>query len=416
MISYIILIVCVQSSVLTISVIYPHPHKLLSISIPENRALKRSLGFIEDTYYNFTELANKYGHETEEYEVTTDDGYLLTIFRIKTKCVTPRPYPIVLLHGIMDSADAWILAGPELGLGYILANNCYDVWAANHRGNQYSRKHIKLNPNTDFEFWNYSIDEHGYYDLPAIIDHVLNASNKEKVYFIGHSQGTTDFFIMTSIRPEYNNKIHLSIQLAPVAYLKHLKIPLANFAAKQTELIKNILDDIGLQELLGKYEIIHPVLEQLCQVAPVPLCEFILQLTTGYKDGISPRTLSVAFGHLVVGVSAKTLSHFGQLIQSKKFQRYDEGREINLQKYGSENPPEYNVSKITSAVLLMCSKNDLLSSLENVNELSSRLPNLVEEYVVQDKSWSHHNFLWGIKAPEYVFNKILGYLKKYDQI
>ena len=38
---------------------------------------------------------------------------------------------------------------------YILANAGYDIWLGNARGNSYSRAHVKLNPDTDREFWDF---------------------------------------------------------------------------------------------------------------------------------------------------------------------------------------------------------------------------------------------------------------------
>lgn len=38
---------------------------------------------------------------------------------------------------------------------FILADNGYDVWLANCRGNYYSRRHKYLNPDTDKKFWTF---------------------------------------------------------------------------------------------------------------------------------------------------------------------------------------------------------------------------------------------------------------------
>jgi lysosomal acid lipase/cholesteryl ester hydrolase len=58
----------------------------------------------------------------------------------------------------------------------------------------------------------------GYYDIPATIDYIMTTTG-EKVYYIGHSMGTTMLFVMTSCRPEYNQKLRLAIALAPAAFL-----------------------------------------------------------------------------------------------------------------------------------------------------------------------------------------------------
>jgi pimeloyl-ACP methyl ester carboxylesterase len=58
----------------------------------------------------------------------------------------------------------------------------------------------------------------GYFDIPATIDHII-ATTGQKIYYIGHSMGTTMFFVMTSTRPEYNEKLRLAVALAPAAFL-----------------------------------------------------------------------------------------------------------------------------------------------------------------------------------------------------
>lgn len=391
-------------------------NRLVTISLPDKRPLKEALGFIEDTYLNFTELTTKYGYPAEEHTVTTDDGYILRLFRILPKCNGKRKrLPVMLMHGVFDSSDEYIVTGPETGLGYILSRNCYDVWAANHRGNVYSRRHVRLNPDKDPEFWEYSFNEHGYFDIPAIVDYVLNATQQPKLNYIGHSQGTTDFFVTASSRPEYNAKIQISFHIAPVVYMGHIRSFIPRLIAPAHAQIRAALYKLGLRELLGKHQIVHAVLEFLCQFAPVEICGTGFVLTTGYKQGnISPRNLAIAFGHLVAGVSTKSLAHLGQCIATGRFQRFDNGMARNLKLYGSIIPPEYEVSKITSAVVLICARNDYLSELEDIAILRSKLPNILEYYVVPDPSWSHGDHIYSTRAPKLVYTKILTHLNTFS--
>lgn len=83
------------------------------------------------------------------------------------------------------------------------------MFIPNSRGNVYSRQHISKNPDSPFSgFWHFSWYEMGIFDHPAVIDYVLKVTNNAKLYYIGHSQGTTSLMVLLSERPEYNDKIH----------------------------------------------------------------------------------------------------------------------------------------------------------------------------------------------------------------
>lgn len=114
----------------------------------------------------------------------------------------------------------------------------------NARGNTYSRKHVELNSNED-KFWDFSWHEMGLYDLPANIDYVLNVTGLKKLFYIGHSQGTTIFYVMCSTRPEYNKKIQMMISFAPSAFMSHMTSPLLRiFATRYKEISVSLFHKI----------------------------------------------------------------------------------------------------------------------------------------------------------------------------
>ena len=76
----------------------------------------------------------------------------------------------------------------------------------------------------------YSWDEMGKYDIPAMIDQILDKTGQQKIFYIGHSMGTTGFMVMANDKPEYQEHIHLANFLAPVAYVDHMKSPIRYLA------------------------------------------------------------------------------------------------------------------------------------------------------------------------------------------
>lgn len=80
-----------------------------------------------------------------------------------------------------------------------------------------------------------SIHELGYYDLAATVDYILHITNQKQLYYVGHSQGGSVFFILNSMRPEYNKRFRLMVALAPavnVTNTKHVPVKIAEYFQK----------------------------------------------------------------------------------------------------------------------------------------------------------------------------------------
>lgn len=67
----------------------------------------------------------------------------------------------------------------------------------------------------------------GIYDLPAAFDYVVNVTRKPgEIVYIGHSMGTTMFFVFSSSLPHLAKNIKVMVALAPVVYMTHIKSPI----------------------------------------------------------------------------------------------------------------------------------------------------------------------------------------------
>ena len=61
------------------------------------------------------------------------------------------------------------------------------------------------------------------YDVPTLIDHVLEVTNKSEIAWIGYSLGTTTLFSGLVAKPEYQEKIKCFAALAPVTVKGHCR-------------------------------------------------------------------------------------------------------------------------------------------------------------------------------------------------
>ncbi|KAG6464956.1 hypothetical protein O3G_MSEX014834 [Manduca sexta] len=202
-------------------------------------------------------LIKSEGYHTETHYVTTSDGYILQVNRIpyrrheRSSHKHNRPV-VFLMHGLLAASNSYVLLGHENSLAFNLADAGFDVWMGNARGNRNSRAHVSLNPDharQKFDFFDFSWEEIGMIDVPEMIDYALKHTGREKLHYIGHSQGGTAFLVMSSMRPEYNEKLESVHLLAGVGYMKHFPNSQMSGLAALSDVIYNFALTIGMVEL-----------------------------------------------------------------------------------------------------------------------------------------------------------------------
>jgi len=377
---------------------------------------------VEDAKATTIELARKYGYVAEAHSVITEDGYILQLHRISGGPKSPPKSGkkvCFIQHGILDSSGSSVLAGPNQGLAFILADQGWDVWMGNSRGNVYSTKHIKYNPFSILpykrkQYWSFTWHEIGVYDLPASIDFVLYKTGSKKLQYIGHSQGTTAFFVMLSEKPEYNDKIEKMHALAPIAYVGHVVSPPIKGLTMFLSMLQAFVSTTGIHFIPSTKSI--PVWAAAAykpvQVAATNTLMAILGFNT---DQMNSTLLPVILGHVPAGCSSKQLFHYGQLVNSGRFRNFDYGFLGNMRHYKQRSPPEYNLKNVKVPVALYYSPNDWLSVVQDVQILKSELPNVIKDYAITGKLFNHMDLLWGVDAPALVYNELLKSMNGVDE-
>lgn len=185
---------------------------------------------------DFEKLCEIFGYSFEEHVVLTKDGYLLGLHRIclrkgerrQTRGTSTGKPVVYLHHGLLMNSEVWIcLNTPQRSIPFVLVELGFDVWLGNNRGNKYSKKSIYHDPNST-KFWDYSIDNFAWNDIPDSIEYILEVTREPSVSYVGFSQGTAQAFAALSIHPQLNQRINVFIALAPAMSPAGLAAPLVD--------------------------------------------------------------------------------------------------------------------------------------------------------------------------------------------
>jgi len=343
--------------------------------------------------------------------VLTIDGYYLTLHRIpygRSAGPAPGKKVALLQHGLADSSATWVVQGAGKGLGFVLADAGYDVWLTNSRGNKYGLRHV-LYPPSDNRFWQFSWDEMAKYDLPAMIDFVLRTSNKEYLYYAGHSEGTMTMFAKLSEDHEFAKKIKMFFALGPVTTVKYIG-GLLNYLAPFAKELTAFFNIIGYDEFLPSNWLIQTFSELLCgSDFTEPICSNLLfMIAGGDSHQLNETRMPVYLAHTPDGTSTQNIAHFCQGVNRGGFQYYDWGtRNDNKNHYGQTDPPLYYVENIPPEVPIVLFWGDLdtLADPKDVKGMIPKLKNLVGNFELPD--FNHLDFLWGMRATDEVYKPII---------
>ena len=94
-----------------------------------------------------------------------------------------------------------------------------------------------------------SLHEMAVYDVPAVIDYILEVTQQSSLYYIGFSWGNTMYYMTMSLKPEYNSKVRLMVSIGPSAYQHDFPNKLDLVAP----IIQGISVSTKIQLRIGKY-------------------------------------------------------------------------------------------------------------------------------------------------------------------
>lgn len=367
--------------------------------------------------YDYAEMIRENGYEFEEHEVETEDGYILSLWRIPNPIgkVYQKAKPVVLQHGLFDDSWTWFTLKKGFSIPYILSDKGYDIWVPNSRGNIFSYLHkdprkSALNPFSDY--WSFSFAEMADYDVPAVIKYIKNVTKAEKLDYIGHSQGTTTFFLQYTINPEFlSQNIDKFVALGPVPSVSYATSKLVKYLAS-SDLFKNLYP---FGNLLRFGVTIGKVIHALCDVAN-PICAQIVKEFIGNTDTkrIDFEKIKDLFYYEPGGSSHHNVLHWLQCYNNKRMERFDYGKEENLKRYGTEYPPVYDLEKIKKwdiPFMYTFTDTDPFSSVEDVNNFVNLIQNKKIIHKLALNNYNHLDYIWSSDSKEDISEKIVEFLQ-----
>ena len=395
-------------------------NSLSSSALPgrtQHRGIAQSVAKAAD----FTDLCSLFGYYAEEHIVQTGDGYLLGLHRLPYKKgeeaaatrvnAGPRSItkPVVYLHhGLLMNSEVWVcITDQERNLPFALVEKGYDVWLGNNRGNKYSKKSTRCPPNST-EFWNFSMDQFAFHDIPDSIDYIISTTSQPSVSYIGFSQGTAQAFATLSIHPTLNDKINCFIALAPAMSPAGLSNGIVDALMKASPDVLFLA--FGRKSILSSATMWQSILYPPIFVRVIDISLSFLFNWSGRN--ISPHQKLAAYPHLYSFTSTKSVVHWFQIIRNKSFQMYDDDTS-NAMSIGASNY-YYKVAKfptknIKTPVILVYGGSD---SLVDINVMLKELPRhtLAQEI----KHFEHLDFLWGQDVEKLVFPHVFDALGFYS--
>ena len=226
---------------------------------------------------DYKSYISKLGLNLEEGTVITEDRYINTIWILTSKDPNNRNgKSIILQHGLIDGGFTFLILEQDC-LPKKLCEEGYTVYIPYMRGTQFSRSHLDYDSGLNSHYWDFSFDQLAEFDLPANINYVKKRDGVDKVYFLGHSQGTLIFFLAYMNDPEFmENNVAKYISLGTVPNVNNAP----HFILKLVDKSK-ILNLIPVKNLFTFPKELGQVLVPFCTSKAKILCNKILSLSFG---------------------------------------------------------------------------------------------------------------------------------------
>ncbi|KAJ7542402.1 hypothetical protein O6H91_10G104600 [Diphasiastrum complanatum] len=377
------------------------------------------------------------GYPYEAIRVTTEDGYILLLERIPRRDSRKVLY---LQHGLLDSSLGWVSNGAVGSQAFAAYDQGYDVFLGNFRGLA-SKEHVDKSISSE-RYWNYTVNEHGTQDIPAMISKLHEMKISEltslvvvpdkdssedepyKVCAIAHSLGGAAMLMYVVTRRVTGRPHHLSrlVLFSPAGFHK---------------------DGPGLFYLLQYlFPAMGPILRRLVPGIYIPTRFLRMLLNKVSRDfqnypalgGLAQRIFSYcvggdssnwigAFGmshynmYDMPGVAYRVAEHLAQMMRCEKFIMFDYGSQsANMEAYGTPFPFDIgkNYGVIDIPVDVVAGTKDRLIPRSMVLRHYETLKRAGVQASYEEFEYAHLDFTFREELIAYVMARLLLVFSKKD--
>lgn len=369
-----------------------------------------------------TEMIESRGFKCEKHAIETKDGFLLETRRIVNPKIGKTKKTVVLSHAMFLTARVFLSNSPGgnvneslevIGnnIGFELAKRGYDVWLPNLRGKNIAFETQKYNRSNNP--WAFSFDELVKFDVPAVIDYIMEKTQEKKIGWIGYSQGNAVIFGLFATQPTYNDIIDPFVALAPIASVSHGILGDPMKISSHWRIIYKLLGDGPLLPV-NVYDIFAQI---VCMQYP-SICLYIMDSNSQENwdsKHFNKTRLPVMVGLNSMQESVRNFIFWVQQFHSNEkrgLHYFNFGSKENIKKYGTSTPPIYYWSNITNEhIYLITSERDEMSGPQDMNIVKKAVKVPIHHHKIPIKNWSHLDFVFGPETGKYIIKPILDILE-----
>ena len=260
-------------------------------------------------------------------------------------------------------------------------------------------------PSNSISFWNFSIDEFAFHDIPDTIAYILETTGQPSLSYIGFSQGTAQAFATLAIHPKLNDKVNVFIALAPAMSPAGLSNGIVDALIKASPQVLFLL--FGRRSILSSATLWQSILYPPIFVKAIDMG---LSFLFDWKTVNIPTSQKLAaYPHLYSYTSTKSVVHWFQIIRTKAFQMYDDEVHPPLSMSSKHTKvAKYPTRNIKTPIVLVYGGSD---SLVDIEVMLRELP--AQTVATEIPHYEHLDFLWARDVAEQVFPHVFDALESF---